>query len=184
MTLCPSTRFVDGSIPVLTHDPLLLIVLLRYEQDPDRKILVLLGETGGIEEHRVIGPVKKGNLLSSGPLVPTTEWSSFTLVPWRSSDAETTDGKNRAMRGAWLCSLWIQRKNGIPLPSAQVGSRLGLIRKPAALILTISDERGQELLYADMRTSDVVKEDIGVLLMKRKHTCATVLRSNWFRGQL
>ena len=35
---------------------------------------------------------------------------------------------------------------------------LGLIRKPAAFISTISDERGQELLYAGMRISDVFKE--------------------------
>jgi ATP citrate (pro-S)-lyase len=39
---------------------------------------------------------------------------------------------------------------------------LGLIRKPAAFISTISDERGQELLYAGMRISDVFKEDIGL----------------------
>lgn len=38
----------------------------------------------------------------------------------------------------------------------------GLIRKPAAFISTISDERGQELLYAGMRISDVFKEDIGL----------------------
>ena len=37
---------------------------------------------------------------------------------------------------------------------------LGLIRKPAAFISTISDERGQELLYAGMRIPDVFKEDI------------------------
>ncbi|KAJ7718503.1 hypothetical protein B0H14DRAFT_3170815 [Mycena olivaceomarginata] len=37
---------------------------------------------------------------------------------------------------------------------------LGLIRKPAAFISTISDERGQELLYTGMRISDVFKEDI------------------------
>ena len=34
--------------------------------------------------------------------------------------------------------------------------------KPAAFISTISDERGQELLYAGMRISDVFKEDIGL----------------------
>ena len=39
---------------------------------------------------------------------------------------------------------------------------LGLIRKPAAFISTISDERGQELLYAGMRITDVFKEDIGL----------------------
>lgn len=39
---------------------------------------------------------------------------------------------------------------------------LRLIRKPAAFISTISDERGQELLYAGMRISDVFKEEIGL----------------------
>ncbi len=39
---------------------------------------------------------------------------------------------------------------------------MGLIRKPAAFISTISDERGQELLYAGMRISEVFKEDIGI----------------------
>ncbi|PKS06114.1 hypothetical protein jhhlp_007536, partial [Lomentospora prolificans] len=39
---------------------------------------------------------------------------------------------------------------------------LGLVRKPAAFISTISDDRGQELLYAGMPISDVFKEDIGI----------------------
>lgn len=39
---------------------------------------------------------------------------------------------------------------------------LGLICKPAAVISTISDERGQELLYTGMRIFDVFKEDIGL----------------------
>ena len=39
---------------------------------------------------------------------------------------------------------------------------LGLIRKPAAFMSSISDERGEELLYAGMPISDVFKEDIGI----------------------
>jgi len=39
---------------------------------------------------------------------------------------------------------------------------LGIIRKPAAFISTISDERGQELLYAGMTISEVFKENIGI----------------------
>lgn len=37
---------------------------------------------------------------------------------------------------------------------------LGFICKPAAFVLAISNERGQELLYAGMRMSDVFKEEI------------------------
>ena len=34
---------------------------------------------------------------------------------------------------------------------------LGLIRKPAAFLSTICDERGEELLYAGMPISDVLR---------------------------
>ena len=43
-----------------------------------------------------------------------------------------------------------------------IAQELGLVRKPAAFISTISDDRGQELLYAGMPISDVFKEDIGI----------------------
>jgi ATP citrate (pro-S)-lyase len=35
---------------------------------------------------------------------------------------------------------------------------IGLVRKPASFVSTICDDRGQELLYAGMRISDVFKE--------------------------
>lgn len=72
-------------------------------------------------------------------------------------------------KGNHLSFLWIT--SGLPSwVSGPVFSRvatnatcsLGLIRKPAAFISTISDERGQELLYAGMRITDVFKEDIGL----------------------
>jgi len=52
---------------------------------------------------------------------------------------------------------------------------LGLIRKPAAFISTISDDRGQELLYAGMPISDVFREDIGI---------GGVMSLLWFRRRL
>lgn len=39
---------------------------------------------------------------------------------------------------------------------------LGLIRKPASFMTSICDERGQELLYAGMPISDVLKADMGI----------------------
>src|SRR6266536_2873668 len=42
----PSTTFIDH--------------LLRYQADPECKILLLLGEVGGVEEYRVIEAVKDG----------------------------------------------------------------------------------------------------------------------------
>eukprot|EP00978_Attheya_sp_CCMP212_P000190 scaffold345_cov44-Attheya_sp.AAC.2 len=52
---------------------------------------------------------------------------------------------------------------------------LGLVRKPANFISSISDERGDELQYSGMPISDVFKNDIGV---------GGVLSLLWFRRQL
>jgi len=52
---------------------------------------------------------------------------------------------------------------------------LGLVRKPANFICSISDERGDELKYAGMPISEVFSEDIGV---------GGVLSLLWFRRQL
>ncbi|KAH9992303.1 ATP-citrate synthase [Russula vinacea] len=135
----PGTTFIDH--------------LLRYEEDPECKLLVLLGEVGGIEEYRVIEAVKEGKikkLLLLGLSAPARKYR------------ETADAKNRAMREAGFIvpeTLKTYLKQGSIKPAAE---QLGLIRKPAAFISTISDERGQELIYAGMRISDVFKEDIGL----------------------
>ncbi|CAM9682595.1 unnamed protein product, partial [Discosporangium mesarthrocarpum] len=53
--------------------------------------------------------------------------------------------------------------------------RLGLIRKPANFISSISDDRGDELSYAGMPISEVFEADIGV---------GGVLSLLWFRRRL
>ena len=169
--------------------------LLRYEADPDCKMLVLLGEVGGIEEYRVIEAVKSGKIKK--PIVAwaigtcakmfTTEVQFGHAGSMANSDLETADAKNSAMRAAGfvvpdtfeelprvLKETYEELvKTGVIVPKKEVdppvipmdykwAQELGLIRKPAAFISTISDERGQELLYAGMRISDVFKEDIGL----------------------
>ena len=39
---------------------------------------------------------------------------------------------------------------------------LGLIRKPASFMTSICDERGNELLYAGMPITNVIKENLGI----------------------
>jgi ATP citrate (pro-S)-lyase len=53
--------------------------------------------------------------------------------------------------------------------------KLGLIRKPASFISTISDERGEELMYAGMPISQVFEEEIGI---------GGVISLLWFRKRL
>ena len=53
--------------------------------------------------------------------------------------------------------------------------RLGLIRKPASFISSISDDRGDELTYAKVPISEAISNDIGV---------GGVLSLLWFRRRL
>jgi hypothetical protein len=169
--------------------------LLRYEADPDCKMLVLLGEVGGIEEYRVIEAVKTGKITK-----PIVAWAIGTCAKMFStevqfghagsmanSDMETADAKNTAMRAAGFVvpdtfedlpnalrdTYERLVRSGAVVPKEEReppvipmdykwAQELGLIRKPAAFISTISDERGQELLYAGMRISAVFKEEIGI----------------------
>ena len=182
--------------------------LLRYEADPRCKILMLLGEVGGVEEYRVIEAVKSGQIKK-----PIVAWAIGTCAgmfktevqfghagSFANSQLETAAAKNAAMKAAGfyvpdtfeelpavLNALYkellekkviVPRKEPtppkIPMDYAWAQS-LGLVRKPAAFISTISDDRGQELLYAGMPISDVFKEQIGI---------GGVMSLLWFRRRL
>lgn len=190
----PGTTFIDH--------------LLRYQADPDCKILLLLGEVGGVEEYKVIEAVKEGVITK-----PIVAWAIGTCASmfktevqfghagsFANSQLETAATKNKSMKEAGfyvpntfeelpelLSSLYQKLvKDGTIKPQAEPAvpkipidyswaQELGLIRKPAAFISTISDDRGQELLYAGMPISDVFKEDIGI---------GGVMSLLWFRRRL
>jgi len=103
------------------------------------------------------------------------------------SEVETADAKNAALRasGAVVPNSYddydhkiretYERlvKKGVikPRPEPAVpripmdyskALKEGLIRKPSNFICTISDDRGEELLYGKMPISEVVKQDIGI----------------------
>ena len=190
----PGTSFIDH--------------LLRYQNEPECKMLLLLGEVGGVEEYRVIEAVKKGQITK-----PIVAWAIGTCASMfktevqfghagasANSQLETAAMKNKAMRDAGFhvphtfedmssVLLEVYQKlvqKGTIKPSPEPvppkipidyswAQELGLIRKPAAFISTISDDRGQELLYAGMPISDVFKEEIGI---------GGVMSLLWFRRRL
>ncbi|KAI9291672.1 ATP-citrate synthase [Neoconidiobolus thromboides FSU 785] len=190
----PGTTFIDH--------------LLRYQQDPECKMLVLLGEVGGVEEYKVCEAIKDGRITK-----PVIAWCIGTCAKMfqtdvqfghagsmANSDLETADAKNRALREAGAIvpqtfeelpksldetyRLLVQGGVIKPRPEPETPKipidyswavELGLVRKPAAFVSTISDDRGQELLYAGMRISDVFKEEIGI---------GGVLSLLWFKRRL
>jgi citrate synthase len=190
----PGTTFIDH--------------ILRYQADPECKILLLLGEVGGVEEYRVIEAVKSGQVTK-----PIVAWAIGTVAgllktevqfghagSFANSQLETAAFKNKAMREAGIfvpdtfedmpqmLSKVYQSllKKGTIKPRAEVAipkipmdytwaQELGLIRKPAAFISTITDDRGQELLYAGMPITEVFKDNIGI---------GGVMSLLWFRRRL
>lgn len=82
--------------------------ILRYQADPSVKMLVLLGEVGGVEEYRIVEAMKDGRL--NKPLIA---WCIGTCAKMFTSEvqfghagscanaaSETADAKNKALKDA------------------------------------------------------------------------------------
>jgi ATP-citrate lyase alpha-subunit len=86
----------------------LLDHLLRYEQNPDIKMFVCLGEVGGTAEHAIAAAIKDGRLTK--PLVMWSTGTCAKVLPGQvqfghagakaGGDDETADAKNAALREA------------------------------------------------------------------------------------
>ncbi|CAK9075820.1 unnamed protein product [Durusdinium trenchii] len=154
----PGSRFIDH--------------LLRYQDDPGAKILVLLGEVGGGDEYDVIDAVKSGRITK-----PVIAWCVGTCASCFSTEvqfghagaqargkAETAMAKNAAMKEAGIIvpdsfdklpealdNLYTQMvEDGLIVEDARAvpvdytwAKKLGMVRKPANFISSISDDRGE-----------------------------------------
>jgi succinyl-CoA synthetase alpha subunit/citrate synthase len=82
--------------------------ILRYEKNPDIKMIVLLGEVGGTDEYVVIDAMKKGKI--SKPIVAWCIGTCSKVFPAEvqfghagaraGADRETADAKNKALKEA------------------------------------------------------------------------------------
>ncbi|CAE7899149.1 ACLY, partial [Symbiodinium microadriaticum] len=190
----PGSRFLDH--------------FLRYQDDPNAKMLLLLGEVGGIDEYDLIDAVKKGRITK--PVVAwcvgtcascfTTEVQFGHAGAQARGDMETAAAKNKAMKEAGFhvpdsFDLLPEMINKVYTNLVEAGEiveqhegetpqvpmdytwakKLGMVRKPANFISSISDDRGEELTYCGMSISDVFSKEIGI---------GGVLSLLWFRRQL
>jgi len=154
--------------------------LLRMEQNPEVKYMILLGEVGGTEEYKVIEAVKSGKITK-----PVIAWCIGTIAKYYDSgvqfghagasanaEAETAEYKNRAMAEAGIHVP--ESFNDLPAMINKVFTDLKLADIPAPamstvprsrrskeFICTISDDRGDEATYAGFPISSVATPDTG-----------------------
>eukprot|EP00697_Spironema_sp_BW2_P001718 gnl/Spiro4/12315_TR6495_c0_g1_i1.p1 gnl/Spiro4/12315_TR6495_c0_g1~~gnl/Spiro4/12315_TR6495_c0_g1_i1.p1 ORF type:complete len:1132 (-),score=366.02 gnl/Spiro4/12315_TR6495_c0_g1_i1:60-3389(-) len=190
----PGTNFLDH--------------LLRFQAQDGVKMLVLLGEVGGVEEYDVCEALKSGVITK-----PLVAWCVGTCASMLGSEVqfghagalanstlETAAAKNEALRAAGAHvptsfndlgvvirtvynQLLAQRivTEVVEMAPPEVPKdfdwavKLGLVRKSAQFVSTISDDRGEELLYAGMPISRVFEQQIGI---------GGVLSLLWFRRLL
>ena len=82
--------------------------IMRYEKNPDIKMIVLLGEVGGIDEYVVVDALKKGKIKK--PIVAWCIGTCSKVFPAEvqfghagaraGADKETSDAKNKALKEA------------------------------------------------------------------------------------
>ena len=168
--------------------------LLRMQRNPQIKYLLLLGEVGGTEEYRVIEAIQDGRI--SKPLIG---WCVGTIARHfstgvqfghagasASSELETADSKNAAMRAAGIhvpksfndfpeiiSAVYRElHAEGVigdiiepqvtPLPEdSQTALAAGRVRQRTHFTCTISDDRGDEATYAGFPISQVATPDTG-----------------------
>lgn len=154
--------------------------LLRMEENPDVKYMILLGEVGGTEEYKVIDAVKSGKIKK-----PIIAWCIGTIAKYYDSgvqfghagasanaERETAEAKNKAMAEAGIHVP--ATFNDLPAKIKEVYESLNIpaipepeinvvpkVRRSKQFICTISDDRGDEATYAGFPISSVATPDTG-----------------------
>lgn len=182
--------------------------IMRYEANPDIKMIACLGELGGEDEYRIIQALKEGKITK-----PLVAWVTGTCAPVlpasvqfghagakADTQRETAQAKNNAFReaGAYVPNSFddygdVVRKvyeglvaKGVvqdviepEVPKIPVDYSKALasgdIRRPTTFICTISDDSGEELLYAGKKISDVLDQKMGI---------GGVIGLLWFKKEL
>jgi succinyl-CoA synthetase alpha subunit len=179
--LYPGSTFIDN--------------LIRYEEDSEAAMMVLLGEVGGRDEYDVVDALKTKRITK--PLVAWCIGTCSKMFPTgvqfghagakARTDLETADAKNAALKEAGAIvpdsfddlgekikqTFEKMVKEGEVKPKPDKAPRPipmdfnaalaeGKIRVPTNFISTITDERGDQPLYAGIPLTEVVEDGYGV----------------------
>jgi ATP-citrate lyase alpha-subunit len=182
--------------------------ILRFERNPEIKMIACLGELGGEDEYRIIQALKVGKIKK--PLVAWVTGTCSPVLPASvqfghagakaDTQKETAQAKNDAFReaGAYVPTSFDDYGDEVrkvfqmllakgeateiaepesPKIPADYSKALstGIIRRPTTFICTISDDSGEELLYAGKKLSDVLGQQMGI---------GGVIGLLWFKKEL
>ena len=182
----------------------LLDHLLRFESDPEIKLLVALGELGGKQEYEIIKAKKDGKITK--PLIMWVPGTCADIFPWEvqfghagakaGSTEESAPTKNKALQEAGIIVpesfeqlgekiketfqiLGIANPNEsapkeVPLDYAEA-LKEGLVRKATNITSTISSDLGEEPSYGNIPISQIAEE---------KYSLGNLLALLWFKKKL
>ena len=181
--------------------------LLRYEANPNIKMLVCLGEIGGTEEYEIVDALKNGKITK--PLVIWVTGTAAKILPqglqfghagaMAGTSRETAEAKNQALKEARafvpdsyedfdrLIKKVYEKlvQEGKIKPAKEIeppkiptdfneAVRLGLVRRPSDVVVTISDDRGDVPTFAGIGLDEIIRDNrsigyvIGLLWFKRE----------------
>ena len=155
--------------------------VLRFNNIPQIKMMVVLGELGGRDEYSLVDALKQGKV--SKPVVAWVDHEGAKS----GSQLESAQAKNQALRdaGAVVPTSYetfeaaikeafdklveegnitpVKETTPPPIPEdLNSAIKSGKVRAPTHIISTISDERGEEQCYAGVSMSSIIEEGYGV----------------------
>ncbi len=162
----------------------LLNHILRFENNPEIKIIVALGEIGGNAEYQIIEAKKSGKITK--PLIMWVSGTCAELFPWKvqfghagaqsTEKKDTAQVKNIALKEAGIIvpnsfeefENVISKTYKIMTQSGSITDKEEITppeippRTKTNFVSTISDDRGIEPKYNNKPLSEIVKENKGL----------------------
>ncbi|KVH96442.1 ATP-citrate lyase/succinyl-CoA ligase [Cynara cardunculus var. scolymus] len=174
--------------------------VLRFNNIPQVKMIVVLGELGGRDEYSLVEALKAGKISK-----PVCAWVSGTCARLFKSEVqfghagaksggemESAQAKNQALQDAGAIvptsyeAFEVSIKETFENPIKEISPpqipedlntaiKSGKVRAPTHIISTISDDRGEEPCYAGVPMSSIVEKGMGI---------GDVISLLWFKRSL
>jgi ATP citrate (pro-S)-lyase len=187
----------------------LLDHLLRFEADPEIKLLVALGELGGKQEYDIIQAKKSGKLTK--PLIMWVPGTCAAIFPWevqfghagaKAGDAEeSAQAKNQALREAGIIvpESFEQLENTIQqtfktLVNGKISMQMPTEETPKTVPLDYSEAFKQGLVRKATNITSTISSDLGEeptygaipisKVIEENYSLGSLLALLWFKKKL